>query len=80
MVMASARRQGVGATPIGSFPAEPSPEAQAAMTVFADVVGAELRDGLKRGLPFATMKGDQVVWVHPDGKVRIAADPSSPEA
>jgi hypothetical protein len=62
------------------MPAAPSPEAQAAMEAFSAYVGAELRAALQKGIAVSMMQGDRVVWMHPDGVLRLSADPSSPKA
>lgn len=67
-------------TPAPAPPQDASPEAAAAMTVFAAAAGAELEEGLARGAPYPTLEADRVVWVHPDGSRRLAANPASPKA
>ena len=56
-----------------------SPEAVAAMAVFAEAAGTELAQGLERGVAYPMLEGGRVVWVHPDGARRLAADAASPK-
>lgn len=67
-------------TPTPAPPQDVSPEAEAALTVFATTAGLELAESLARGTPYPTMEGERVVWVHPDGSRRLSASQASPKA
>ena len=56
-----------------------SPGAMAAMAVFAETTASDLAQGLDRGAAYPMLECGRVVWVHPDGARRLAADPASPK-
>lgn len=58
--------------------AAPSPGAQAAMKAFAAFLQEELRQTLAAGQPYSTLMDGQVVWMHPDGVLRLGMEPTSP--
>lgn len=55
----------------------PSSEARSVLEGFAAGARSEIEAGLIRGVPFATMLDDAVVWVHPDGTVRSGSSADS---